>query len=358
MEDRLKLIVRAYVNFTGKTSLDKDSYNAFVFTHPEVKSEISPAVMKKAVAAYGEAFRDDIDPKVNLTELQPYLRPSNEAALFFTTLPNTRVSSIKEHFKSFPFKNASVKKNIKVALLSVYGADSLGSMEELNKSLDQQTKDITGPLPNEGPATNPMDIANEADSTLPAPAQPEAPIPDAPAGIDSMPQQEVEVPDESLPADIEEQAQTTLENYLIRDVFNSKLIPKVSITEAWKLQNGYVIKAEFASLDGSTKVYTTAVIHNNKIVLPAELEDAQGNKIDEFNKDAILKVFAVEGQQMPRASQSPDNLLSQMATPGTGKAAASNGLIKQASAWNFEAKDPMLEAIKKRLNLGINKDGE
>jgi hypothetical protein len=358
MSDRLQLIVRAYVNFAGKTSLDKDSYNAFVFTHPEVKAEISPAIMKKAVSAYGEAFRDDIDPKINTAELQPYLRPSNEAALFFNTLPNTRVSSVKEHFKNFPFKNAAVKKNIKVALLTVYGADNLSSMDELNKSLDQQTQDVTGPLPNEGPATNPMDIANETDSTLPTPAIPETAIPDAPAGIDSMPQQEVEVPDESLPADIEEQAQTTLENYLIRDVFNSKLIPKVSITEAWKLQNGYVIKAEFASLDGSTKVYTTAVIHNNKIVLPAELEDAEGNKIDEFNKDAILKVFAVEGQQIPRASQSPDNLLSQMATPGANKAASATGIVKKASVIDFDAKDPMLEAIKKRLNLGNDKDGE
>jgi len=287
MDNRAYVVVRAYVNYAGVPGFDKKKFANFLADNPMVREEFSPQVLEDSIRKFAGAFIDDVDPVVNREELKSYVESTRELDTFFSSIPGSRLSNYIQHLREFPFKESTSKHIVRKALLTVYGADNLADPANLEQGLDNKLTDIAGP-----------------DAAMPAPVSTE----ESPADLAAEPQQ---TPAEALPPDVDEKALHTIENYLMKDVFSNKIIPIVKIIEAWKLQSGYVIKVEFASQDGTTKAYTTAVIHNDLLVLPAELEGEDGSKLGEFNKETLLQTFAVEGSS-PRDTDNYQDLMGQM----------------------------------------------
>ena len=299
------IIVRAYVNYARTTNFDQAKFSAFIGDHPEVLGDVSRDRLKKAIHEYGEAFVEDVDPQLDLYQVRELVDATPEVNAFFESVPDAKMSSVAAHLRGFPFKQASAKKQLRTALLTLYGADELGDPAAIEQSLDNDLASITGDQPDLG--ADPMG----AD----------------PMGADPMGANTTEDPEmgmgESLPPDIEDEAVHTIEKYLMQDVFNNKIIPKVTVLSAWKVQNGYVIRLAFASNDDKKKIYTHAVIHNDRLVLPAEItSDPDGKQvIGDFDKETILQQFAEsEGTEMKTENYS--DLMDQMVSSPTPVAAS------------------------------------
>jgi len=253
-------------------------FSKFVSDFPEILNDFSRAQLRQMIVNGALNFKDDVDPVININEVKEGLKEKNaEIEYFFKSAP-IRLKSFIDYFKSFPFKIASNKSLIRKALLTIYGQDAPEPEKAAESTLDKELTDITE---------------------------------DTPSDIKS-PETKEEKEEESLPPDLEDEAVNTLNGYLQKDVFNNKIIPVVKIVEAYKLQNGYIVTFELASLDKTKKVYTSAVIYNDKLVLPAEIRDENDAVIGEFNKDVILDVFAETEGKMPTESDNYQDLLNEM----------------------------------------------
>lgn len=304
--DKEKIIVRAYVSYARVAKFDDRKFAAFVSEFPEVLKETSKQNLKRAIVQSAELFKDEVDPVIDVAGIKSQIdKPTGEVEYFFNTAPS-RLASFLDHLKNFQFREGTSKPIIRKAVLMVYGADPMDPAGAAAGGLDAQLGDITGVPPETVPGTETA-----------GPATPPIMDSNAAPALDATQQEG------SLPADVEEQAVHTLNGFLQKDVFNNKIIPMVRVVEAAKLQNGYTVKFELASVDNTVKAYTDAVIYNDLLVLPAELRD-EGNKvIGEFNKDTILGVFAEAEGAMPRDSDGYQNLMTQMiSAPTEAKASA------------------------------------
>jgi len=305
------LIVKAYVHYAGMPRFDDKIFKQFVGEFPELLREFPKAQLRQMIVHGAAAFRDEIDPLIDINEIRKNVgRENTELEYFFNHAP-TRLKAFIDHFKTFPFKSASNKSIVKKSILTVYGEDVQNPESTMNKNLDKELSDIlnsdatnqaTTPETPKTPNTSDildtsetLDTKNTSETTL---------------GEDIKPEGESTA--ESLPPEIEDEAVATLNGYLQKDVFNNKLIPVVKIVEAWKLQNGYIVTFELSSLDKSKKVYASAVVYNDKLVLPAELRDENDQVVGEFNKDTILNVFAEAESEMPTDSDNYQDLMSEM----------------------------------------------
>jgi len=302
---RQDLIVKAYVHYAGIPRFDDKIFKQFVGEFPELIREFPKAQLRQMIVRGAEAFRDEIDPVIDINEIRKNVgRENTELEYFFNHAP-TRLKAFIDHFKTFPFKSASNKSIVKKSILTVYGEDVQNPESTMNKNLDKELSDIlnsdatnpstTPETPNTSDILDTSETKNTSETTL---------------GEDIKPEGESTA--ESLPPEIEDEAVATLNGYLQKDVFNNKLIPVVKIVEAWKLQNGYIVTFELSSLDKSKKVYASAVVYNDKLVLPAELRDENDQVIGEFNKDTILNVFAETESEMPTDSDNYQDLMSEM----------------------------------------------
>lgn len=320
MNTKEAIVVRAYVNHTGTSKFSGEKFSGFLADFPMLLEDFSKDQLKKAIATYGEAFVEDIDPTIKVAEIKGFISPGKEMDIFFGSLPNLRLSTVVSHFKQFKFADASNKRQIGRALLTIYGANPTDPMADMNAALNKDV-DMLGPA---GPGGEP-------------PVEP-APTPDSVGDMDEDPMSagtNLNPVDEmngpigenagALPPDVEETALHTMDKFLIHDVFNNRIIPKVSVTNAWKVQNGFVVTLEFASTDGEKKAYTQAVIHNDRLILPAELtSDAEGKtKVGDFDKDTLLNYFAEQaGSDLPTKSDNYNNMMDQMMTAPTPIAAS------------------------------------
>ena len=299
MDNKEAIVVRAYVNFAGTPKVNEKKFSSFIAEFPKILEDFSISGLKSAISRYGSAFIDDIDPEVNPADIKQYMDPGKEVDAFFNMLSNLRLSSVVAQVKQFPFQNQQNKRQIKRALLTVYGQDPADFAGTMDAALDQDVAAL-GPS---APPTPPADPAGAPETEM---------VPDA------LPPMDENTPGdmmETLPPDVEEKALHTVDKFLIHDVFNNRIIPKVSITNAWKVQNGYVITMEFASTDGEKKAYTQAVIHNDTLILPAELtSDAEGrSKVGDFNKDTLLNYFAEQaGGDLATKSDNYTSMMDQM----------------------------------------------
>ena len=302
------LIVKAYVHYAGMPRFDDKIFKQFVGEFPELLREFPRAQLRQMIVHGAAAFRDEIDPVIDINEIRKNVgRENTELEYFFNHAP-TRLKAFIDHFKTFPFKSASNKSIVKKSILTVYGEDVQNPESTMNKNLDKELSDIlnsdttnqattpeTPKTPNTSDILDTSETKNTSETTL---------------GEDIKPEGESTA--ESLPPEIEDEAVATLNGYLQKDVFNNKLIPVVKIVEAWKLQNGYIVTFELSSLDKSKKVYASAVVYNDKLVLPAELRDENDQVVGEFNKDTILNVFAEAESEMPTDSDNYQDLMSEM----------------------------------------------
>lgn len=318
MNTKEAIVVRAYVNHTGTAKFSGEKFSGFLADFPMLLEDFSKEQLKKAIATYGEAFIEDIDPTIKVAELRELITPGKEMDIFFGSLPNLHLSTVVQQFKQFKFSDTTNKRQIGRALLTVYGAAPVNPEADINAALNKDVEAL-GPAGPDAPidettvpdmAGAPVDSEEGAPTNIPPVDEMNGPI-----GEDSG----------ALPPDVEETALHTIDKFLIHDVFNNRIIPKVSVTSAWKVQNGFVVTLEFASTDGEKKAYTQAVIHNGRIILPAELtSDAEGKtKVGDFNKDTLLSYFAEQaGSDIPTKSDNYNNMMDQMMTSQTPVAAS------------------------------------
>jgi len=299
------IVVKAYVTHAGTTKFDNRKFAAFLGKFPEVLTEMPRADVKHAIQRRAGAFEDDVNPILSIGNIKSFIgNPTAEVSIFFKSAP-ARKQAFLEHLKNFPFSSPQSRSFIRKAILLAYGAEPVNPEADIGAGLDKGLEDLGTEL---------------GAPPAPAPA-PDAGVPGEPPVV--PPEVPEDVPGtESLPPEIEEQAVATLNGYLQKDVFNNKIIPVVTIKEAWKLQNGYVVTFEMASLDKSVSAFTTAVVYNDKLVLPAEIRDSNDAVIGEFNKDTILGVFAEQEGAMPRESDNYTDLMGQMMSSKTEEKAA------------------------------------
>lgn len=266
-----KTITKAYVIHSGSFTVDPRRLAAFLGDFPILMNTYSRMELEKMVRASMPEVAAKMDPKVSIADLESLIVTADEETkYFFRQIANKRLSEAISATVEFPFRNANNKTRIKNAILAIYGQELA---ETGNKEL--------GSAP-----TMP-----EANPVPEAPVDGGTPTPDA----TPVPGAEDKAPQQALDPKIEEDAVLTLQGYLQKYIFNSKLIPNIKIMKAFKVKNGYVLDIEFSSIDEKTKAFTKAVIHNNKLVPPAELEDDKENKIGDFTSETFLKLFSVDG---------------------------------------------------------------
>lgn len=336
------IIARAYVNYANTCKFDQHKFAAFVGDFPEVLGDVSREQLKKAIHSYGEAFIDDINPVLDMAQVRELTDQKSATEEFFNTLPSTRKADVVQHFQKHQFKSASARKQVRAALLTVYGVEDTAAAPEDNAALTQDLADITGDTP--------------ADALGPLPGSPTDAMTDSALGAGADLGADAGLGggmgSETLPPDLEDKSLHTIEKYLMQDVFNNKIIPKVSIVNAWKLQNGYVIRLQFAAQDDSKKVYTHAVIYNDKIVLPAELTaDEDGKQVlGEFNKETFLNEFAEQQSGKPASKENYSDLMTQMISSPVPVAAKTLDLIvrKFGQEAGYEAFDSYTRIMHKK----------
>lgn len=301
-------IVKAYVAHSGSFEFDNRKFSAFVNDFPDLLNNYPRIQLAHMIKAELPKVAEEMDPIVNTDDLKSLIiTTDNESDIFLNTIKNKRLSQAVREFQNFPFYNKNNKIRIKNAILAVYGAD-----------LANSGNDALGNIP-EPPL---------AETPAPAPKAPETNPTDR--GKTKAEETSEESPQKALDPKLEEDAVFTIEKYLQKYIFNSKLIPIVKIVKAFEVKNGYVIEIEFSSPDGKTKAFAKAVIHNNKLVPPAELEDENENKIGDFNSETFLKLFSVE-KGRPKTDNYNDLMDQMVSAPDYVQA----GLILQKIAKKF-----------------------
>ena len=302
-----QIITRAYILHTGELSFNQVKFSNFLTAYPTLMHEQSKDELARVIKANISKVSEDINPRVDSNELGDLLPPADtETKDFLIMVHNKPLVDVSSYLNKFRFKSAQNKKNIKNALFAVYGedAEALGTGVMGEKPIDM------GPTLEEGKDEN-TEIPNPTDEIQPMQSEPEDMTPPA------------EDMTTTLDPAVEEDAIFTIEGYLQTDVFNSKLIPTVKIVKAEQLKNGYVIHLLFDSKDGQSKAYATAVIHNKKLVLPAELygDEGMNEKLGDFNQETFNNVFTVAEQKKNLPTDNYGELMDQMATaPSTVEA--------------------------------------
>jgi hypothetical protein len=248
--------------------------------------------IKRIITAAIPEVRSELDPMMDNIKLAELLTPANEEIkLFLTDINGKSLLEAVQYFQYFPFHHATNKHRIKNAILAVYGEklDEIG-----NKSL--------GPAPKvepkkEEPKSNSQEAKSETDQTTEAPAESAEPA---------------EQSQDSLDPKIEEDAILTLQNYLQKYIFGSRIIPTIKVVGAFEVKNGYILDLEFSSVDQKVKAFAKAVIHNKKLVPPAELEDENGNKVGDFNKETFMSLFSLNNSKNPKETENYTELLDKM----------------------------------------------
>lgn len=300
-----KIITRAYILHTGEIGFSNTKFSNFLATYPGLAQRYSKDTLQRMIKANLVELSADLNPIVDANELVELMgKPDVETKDFLITIHEKPLTDVVAFYNNFRFKSAKNKTNIKNALHAVYGADDTAlGMDALG-----------GEVP---------DMAPEQDS-ISKPADTEAiqPLEDATDTLDDLPTEDA-APTESLDPAVEEDAIFTIEGYLQTDVFNSKLIPVVKVIKAEKLKNGYVLHLAFTSKDEQSSAYATAVVHNKKLVLPAELYSDEGmtNKLGDFNPETFTQAFTVAEQKKSIPTDNYSEMMDQMASsPSTVEA--------------------------------------
>jgi len=287
-----KDITKSYIYHSGGFEFDKVKFANFVGDFPELVQEIPRASLEKTIKANLESVGAEIDPEVDANVIEEVLVTSNaDIENFLKGAHGKRLSVVLGEVRTFPFLRSASMHRIKTALRAVFaeemadfGNDALGPYDPV-ESVDEVSgpKDVVDDLA-------PKEPGDELQPT------PDDPMVSEEAAIDPK---------------IEEDAMMTIEGYLQREVFNSKLIPAVKLVEAKPLKgdNRYVINLEFSSQDGSATAYAEGVIYNGKLILPADLETQEGERIGEFNAETFQKVFSVEEAGTPKNDNDYNSLM-------------------------------------------------
>ena len=299
-----KIITRAYILHTGELNFNQTKFSNFLSAYPGLMEKHSKAALQRMIRANIVEVSQDLNPNVDSNELADLIGLTDtETKDFLITINNKPLIDVANYFSTFRFKSAHNRKNIKRALFAVYG---------------QEAADLgMGVLGGDAPDMAPV---SDTPADAPVPPEPKDEITDMEAAPGDS---EQPTPATSLDPAVEEDAIFTIEGYLQTDVFNSRLIPNVRVVKAEKLKNGYVLHIEFASKDNQSKAYATTVVHNKKLVLPAELYSDEGmsEKIGDFDQDTLNQVFTVAEQKKSIPTDNYGELMDQMVqSPSTVEA--------------------------------------
>lgn len=265
-----KYLAEEYINRFGDVTYDPYKFNDFLMERPHLAHFYSKSELEKLLKQGLADMKNKLDVKVSSKDLKPFLEPIvDDINKVLAKIENTSISDAYKiiNLADNYIENKALLQRIKKAFNAVYGENlSLLGIETsmVRKAADENKEEDKNKM-----------VTKET----------------------VKPKQLEEVSENKegdyLDPDLEKDILLTLQNYLQKYIFNSKLIPEIKILKAFAVKNGYVIDLEFSSFDGKVKAFAKAVVHNKKLVPPAELEDSNGNKIGDFNKETFLSLFAV-----------------------------------------------------------------
>lgn len=306
-------IAKAYAYHTGTFKFSKAGFSGFLQAFPELLEEQSRTNLESIIKNDLPRVRAELDIKVDSNKLGEVISTfNNEIHTFLKQAHEVPISEVSFKLSNTSFARTGSKNIITTALRTVYadamadfGNDALGPVHP-SKTEDTVSRDSLDSLENtEDPMAEPSTPKPEADELT------------SPTEVSSR-----------IDAKVEEDAVFTVEGYLQREVFKNRLIPEVSITEARPLKNGYVVDLQFSSKDGKVTAFAAAAIHNGKLVLPAELEDQDGNVLGDFNQETFMRIFSIQENQSPASKDSYDGMMADLMSADTefAKAAALESL--------------------------------
>lgn len=321
------LVVRAYVKYAGVPRFNEKKFAGFLGKYPKISQMMSRAQLRSLITKGAAAHIDMLDPILNIEALNAWIPTPNRETKAFLEMAPRRLQAFVDHFKRFAFQDNKNKIQLKNAILTVYGADPsaepaatpnpAGDPNAMGDPADHLAEDMNATSDNQLPpiAGEPGALPDNQglDAMGPATGEPGAPSEITPGDDEQI---------GTLPPELEEQATSALSKYLQKDVFQNKLIPVVKISEAWKLQDGYVVKFEMSSMDDSVKAYTVGTIYNDTLILPAEIRDSEDKVLGEFNHEVLQKTFAEVGGKSETKSENYQNLMDQMVSTPDAKAAS------------------------------------
>lgn len=254
-------ITKSYCYFTGSTKIADEKLDEFIGAYKEL-SNIPRNELRRIVANNIEEVRDEVDPYIDGIAIFGSLTLNRPLLNFWSAISTKplRVSEFETLIESHPVLTPKERTLLRTALKNVYGQDT--------PPVEEKTPDATYTQPD-----------------LPG------------VGADS---QESKIQQEVL---------ETMTEWMTKEVFNSHLIPQITILSLKQVKNAYVVSLQFTSPDGSVSVYSDAVVMGKKILPPTEIYDQAGNKVGEFDKDSFDRVFSLT---TPATSVSKDNYQAMM----------------------------------------------
>lgn len=277
-----KFIAKEYVKYTKDFKIDEGKLSEFLGRYPKLLEKYSRNDIKRIITAAMPEVQAELDPVVNNIKLSELLTPPNEEIkLFLSDINGKSLLETVKYFQYFPFHYDANRQRVKNAILAVYG-----------EKLDQLGNNPLGPTPKVEPPKEDKNKTVEQNKTIETKNE--------------------EQQEKYLDPKLEEDVILTLQNYLQKYIFGSRIIPIIKIIGAFEVKNGYILDLEFSSLDQKVKAFAKAVIHNKKLVPPAELEDKNGNKLGDFNKETFMSLFAINDGKNPKKTENYTELLDKM----------------------------------------------